>query len=115
MAEKDLLSKEEIDSVWAACSSDLHEDIERAALEVMTDITEELSIGLLDDVRKLVHSIDKNSYDELQVTFLKNFIIAEMRNMNERDENEAQGRFTFGFSTLKKMFKRADDDDSELS
>ena len=80
-----LFSKEELEIIWNVFESNLHEDIVQATLEVVEMIVKSWDEATLDIIRKKIHKFKKKSWDTSMVSFMKNFILAEMENFYQQD------------------------------
>ena len=83
-----LLSIKEIDLIWKIFESNFHEDIMRATLSVVEEISKVWDEQTLDNIRKRIHKFKKNSYDIGMIEFMKSFILAEMQNFYNDDNSK---------------------------
>lgn len=83
-----LLSIKEIDLIWKVFDSNFHEDIMRATLDVVEEIWKVCDEPTLDYIRKRIHKFKKNNYDLGTISFMKNFILAEMQNFYNDDNSK---------------------------
>lgn len=64
-------------------------------------IAKDCGNDILQEIRNKIHKFEKSEYDQPFVNFIKNFILAQMRNFYENDTNKKGGGVT---STIKRMF-----------
>lgn len=91
MWQHGLFAKKEIDLVWSVFTSNFHEDIISAGLDVIEMIASDWDNEVLSEIRNRVHKIKTNDYDQPTINFIKNFILAIMKNFNDNDAPKKSG------------------------